>query len=76
MDDGHDFGVGLAHRKANGLNVGDKIDVAPPKVRAILETLPAIERDHDQAAPSPLAAFKSAATCSSEHAFALRFVFQ
>src|SRR4029453_3745668 len=38
VDDGDDLCTRLAHQKVNGLDVGDKIDIAPAKVRAIEET--------------------------------------
>src|SRR4030095_6034746 len=39
MNDGHDLRAGLPHVKADGLDLGDKIDIAPANVRAIEETL-------------------------------------
>src|SRR5262249_9655527 len=53
MNDRHDLRAGFAHLKANGLDVGDKIDIAPAMVRAIQETLPRIERQQYQTAPVP-----------------------
>jgi hypothetical protein len=64
VDDGDDFCASLAHMKTNGLDVADKIDLAPAKVRAIEETLPRIKGEQYQPFQSPSAAFTSAATCS------------
>ena len=40
MDDGDDFDASLAHMKANRLDVAEKLDIAPAKLRAIEQPLP------------------------------------
>src|SRR5262249_27158670 len=65
------------HLKANGLDVGDKIDIAPAKVCAIQETLPRIERQQYQTAPVACSGlYQRAHLLWRKHALALRFVLE
>src|SRR4029453_4632951 len=77
MNDGHNLRAGLPHLKANGLDVGDKIDIAPAKVRAIQETLPRIKAQQYQTAPVAFGGFQECGDLPwREHALALRFVLE
>src|SRR5439155_11354761 len=77
MNDRDDFRSGFAHLKANGLDVGDKIDIAPAKVRAIQETLHRIERQQYQTAPVAFGGFQERSDLLwRKHALALWFVLE
>src|SRR5260370_2688245 len=77
MNDRDNFRAGLAHREADRLDVADQIDIAPPKVRAIEETLPRIERQQYQTAPVAFGGFQERGDLlGTEHALALPFVLE